>query len=66
LSDAKQQSIDAVMSRLLEPAGLGEQQLSDTLGTVMRGGVDYADLYFVFPGQPTGKLVPRGWHYPRG
>ena len=39
-------SIDAVMARLLEPAGLGEQQLSTTLGSVMRGGVDYADLYF--------------------
>jgi TldD protein len=34
------------MSRLLEPAGLGEQQLASTLGRVMRGGVDYADLYF--------------------
>jgi TldD protein len=34
------------MERLLEPAGLGEQQLPPTLGTVMRGGVDYADLYF--------------------
>jgi TldD protein len=34
------------MNRLLEPAGLGEQQLSKTLGSVMRGGVDYADLYF--------------------
>ena len=34
------------MTRLLEPAGLGEQQLSATLGSVMRGGVDYADLYF--------------------
>lgn len=39
-------SIDAVMTRLLEPAGLGEQQLSTTLGNLMRGGVDYADLYF--------------------
>ncbi|MDH3276250.1 MAG: metalloprotease TldD [Gammaproteobacteria bacterium] len=38
--------MDTVMSRLLEPVGLGEQQLSATLGTVMRGGVDYADLYF--------------------
>ncbi len=38
--------IEAVMTRLLEPAGLGEQQLSTTLGSVMRGGVDYADLYF--------------------
>jgi len=34
------------MSRLLEPAGLGERQLTSTLGRVMRGGVDYADLYF--------------------
>jgi TldD protein len=34
------------MTRLLEPAGLGEQQLGRTLGTVMQGGVDYADLYF--------------------
>ena len=38
--------IDDVMNRLLEPAGLGEQQLSKTLGSVMRRGVDYADLYF--------------------
>jgi TldD protein len=34
------------MQRLLEPAGLGEQQLSATLGSVMRGGIDFADLYF--------------------
>ena len=46
MSISTPQSIDAVMSRLLEPVGLGEQQLSATLGTVMRGGVDYADLYF--------------------
>jgi len=39
-------SLDAVMTRLLEPAGLGEQHLSATLGSVLRGGVDYADLYF--------------------
>jgi TldD protein len=39
-------SIDVVMKRLLEPAGLGEQQLSATLGSVMRGGIDFADLYF--------------------
>ena len=38
--------IDDVMNRLLEPAGLGETQLSKTLGSVMRGGVDFADLYF--------------------
>ncbi len=39
-------SIDTVMTSLLEPAGLGEPQLVTTLGRVMRGGVDYADLYF--------------------
>ncbi len=42
----KNPSIDAVMTRLLEPAGLGENALSTTLGSLMRGGVDYADLYF--------------------
>jgi TldD protein len=46
MSATEQNSIDAVMTRLLEPAGLGEQQLSTTLGGLMRGGVDYADLYF--------------------
>jgi len=34
------------MSRLLQPAGLDEGHLSKTLGSMMRGGVDYADLYF--------------------
>ncbi len=34
------------MHRVLEPAGLSELQLSKTLGSVMSGGVDYADLYF--------------------
>jgi TldD protein len=44
------------MSRLLEPAGLGEQQLSTTLGAVMRGGVDYADLYFQISRQESWTL----------
>jgi len=39
-------SLNAVMAQVLEPAGLGENTLSDTLGSMMRGGVDYADLYF--------------------
>jgi TldD protein len=39
-------SIDTLMSRMLEPAGLDEGSLSKTLGSMMRGGVDYADLYF--------------------
>jgi len=34
------------MSRMLEPAGLDESDLSTTLGSMMKGGVDYADLYF--------------------
>ena len=34
------------MSRILEPAGLDEKSLNTTLGGIMKGGVDYADLYF--------------------
>jgi TldD protein len=34
------------MSRMLEPAGLDEKNLNSTLGGMMQGGVDYADLYF--------------------
>ncbi len=34
------------MSSLLEPAGLGERHLNNTLGGIMQGGIDYADLYF--------------------
>lgn len=39
-------SIDAMMSRMLQPAGLDEHNLSTTLGSMMTGGIDYADLYF--------------------
>lgn len=39
-------TIATVMSRMLEPAGLGEQHLNRTLGGIMQGGIDYADLYF--------------------
>ncbi len=38
--------IDSVMTDMLAPAGLEERHLSRTLGSVLRGGVDYADLYF--------------------
>jgi TldD protein len=31
---------------MLEPVGLDEQQLGRTLGSMMQGSVDYADLYF--------------------
>jgi len=44
------------MSRLLEPAGLDEQQLSTTLGGLMSGGVDYADLYFQVTRQESWSL----------
>ena len=49
-------SIDAVMSRMLEPVGLGEQQLSRTLGDIMKGGIDYADLYFQVSRQESWSL----------
>ncbi len=35
-----------MMSRMLEPAGLDEGHLNTTLGAMMQGGVNYADLYF--------------------
>ncbi len=38
--------IDSVMADMLAPVGLEERHLSRTLGSVLRGGVDYADLYF--------------------
>lgn len=39
-------TITTVMSRMLEPVGLGEQHLHKTLGGILQGGIDYADLYF--------------------
>ncbi len=42
----KDHSVDTLMASMLAPAGLDERQLSSTLGSMMRGGVDYADLYF--------------------
>ena len=38
--------IESVMADMLAPAGLEERHLSKTLGSILRGGVDYADLYF--------------------
>ena len=34
------------MAHMLEPAGLEEKHLNHTLGGIMHGGIDYADLYF--------------------
>ena len=44
--DKELEPVDAVMARMLEPVGLTEARLNTTLGNIMRGGVDYADLYF--------------------
>ena len=38
--------IESVMAHMLAPAGLEERHLSSTLGSIVQGGVDYADLYF--------------------
>jgi TldD protein len=38
--------IESVMADMLAPAGLEERHLNRTLDSVLRGGVDYADLYF--------------------
>ena len=39
-------SVEAVMSTMLAPAGLGERHLERTLGSLYRRDVDAADLYF--------------------
>lgn len=38
--------IESVMAHMLAPAGLEEKHLNATLGSILQGGVDYADLYF--------------------
>ena len=38
--------IESVMAHMLAPAGLEERHLNSTLGSIVQGGVDYADLYF--------------------
>lgn len=38
--------IESVMAHMLAPAGLEERHLNATLGSIVQGGVDYADLYF--------------------
>ena len=42
----KNSTIDSVMSQMLEPVELDERHLNETLGSMLSGGVDYADLYF--------------------
>ncbi len=45
-SNQKENAIDVVMSRVLEPAGLEERHLSGALGSIMTRDIDTADLYF--------------------
>ena len=56
LSDSEQNTIDAVILRTLEPAGLNEKHLNTTLDSMMQGGVDYADLYFEVSRQESWSL----------
>ena len=51
--------IDSVMADMLAPAGLEEQHLSRTLGSILQGGVDYADLYFQVSRQESWTLEDR-------
>ena len=59
MKDISSNSISAVMSRMLEPAGLDESHLNATLGSMMRGGVDYADLYFQVSRQESWSVEDR-------
>jgi len=49
-------AIDAVIANVLAPAGLEERHLNRTLGSILRGGVDYADLYFQISRQESWTL----------
>lgn len=46
MTDTKKNTVDTVITRMLDPVGLEERHLNTTLGSMMQGGVDYADLYF--------------------
>jgi len=48
--------IESVMADMLAPAGLEERHLNRTLDSVLRGGVDYADLYFQLSRQESWTL----------
>ena len=56
MSDTEENTIDAVILRTLEPAGLNEQHLNTTLDSMMQSGVDYADLYFQVSRQESWSL----------
>ncbi len=44
---------------MLDPAGLDEGHLNTTLGSMMQGGVDYADLYFQVSRQESWSVEDR-------
>ncbi len=46
MNDSSGKSVDVLMARVLGPVGLEERHLNATLGSLLRGGVDYGDLYF--------------------
>jgi TldD protein len=51
--------INTAMSHILEPVGLDEGHLTTTLGSMMQGGVDYADLYFQVSRQESWSVEDR-------
>ena len=59
MSKGDEHPINAVMTRMLEPAGLDEGHLNKTLGSIMQGGVDYADLYFQVSRQESWSVEDR-------
>jgi TldD protein len=52
-------SINELMSKMLDPVGLDEGHLNTTLGSMMKGGVDYADLYFQVSRQESWSVEDR-------
>lgn len=54
-----QNPIQTAMSHMLEPVGLDEGHLTSTLGSMMQGGVDYADLYFQVSRQESWSVEDR-------
>ena len=51
--------IDSVIADMLAPAGLEERHLNRTLGNILQGGIDYADLYFQVSRQESWTLEDR-------
>jgi len=56
VTDNDNPAVETVMQRMLEPAGLDERHLGKTLGSVLSGAIDYADLYFQVSRQESWSL----------